>query len=189
MLSDNLESITKLYRAWRAGDTSAQEPLFNQIYPELQSRAPRFLRANRGTSARGLIHEAWIRLSLTSNLPEINDRTHLLNLICTIMHDVSVDWARRRWAVRRKAQLVPIDTKFDRADLKPNHIITPDRILALHQGLAVLGKDDPTAAHLLKFYYFTECSLQEVAEHFGLSKTTAARQIKVAIARLAKILG
>ena len=141
-------------------------------------------------TTRGLVNEAYLRLA--GNLPEIQDRQHLLSLITKKMREILVDWARQRHAARRDAEVSPLSSanlrKADAFGLKGEHGLTVVEILELDQGLARLAEKSLEWATLLEFRYFGGLTIEEAAAHLGLSRSAAHRSEVRAMAELAKLL-
>jgi RNA polymerase sigma factor (sigma-70 family) len=51
----------------------------------------------------------------------------------------------------------------------------PDDVLAIHEALELLGKQDPVKAELVQLRYFAGMSLEETADLLGISRATADR--------------
>ena len=178
----------------RAGDANAGEELSNLIYAELRRRAHDMIGGEKRdaiVTTRGLVNEAYLRLA--GNLPEIQDRQHLLSLVTKKMREILIDWARGRSAARRDADVSPLGSanlrKADAHQLKGKHGLTPAEILEIDQGLSRLAEKSPEWAALLELRYFGGLTIEEAAAHLGLSRSTAHRSEVRAMAELAKILG
>ena len=63
-------------------------------------------------------------------------------------------------------------------------VFKTDEVLAVHEALADLAQETPTAAELVKLRYFAGMSQQEAADCFGISRSTADRQWAYAKATL-----
>lgn len=177
----------------RGGDRAAEAELTELIYAKLCRRAHDMLGGEKRdaiVTTRGLVNEAYLRLA--GKLPEIQDRQHLLSLITKKMRLILVDWARHRRAARRDADVSPLGSenlrKADAYQQKGEHLLTAAEILDIDQGLARLAEQNPEWARLLEFRYFGGLTIEEAAEHLGLSRSAAHRSELRAKAELAKIL-
>jgi len=101
--SDEPRTVTRLLRAWSAGDAVASEKLLDLLYADLKVRARRCLRRERvghTLQPTALVHEAYLRLAGQARVAWRN-RSQFLALAAVMMRRVLVDHARGRAAGKR----------------------------------------------------------------------------------------
>jgi RNA polymerase sigma factor (TIGR02999 family) len=181
------QPITGLLRAAEAGDAGAAERLLAVVYEQLHQLA----RARMATLPPGqtlqptaLVHEAYLRLTDKSDVPW-ESRQHFFFAAARAMRDILVEQARRkagpaRGGGRRRREL-------DEACA----VVEPpaDNVLAVHEALEELEKQDPLKARIVLLRYFSGLTTAETAEALGLAERTLDRQWRFLRAWLLKRLG
>ena len=109
--------ITLLLEQMQHGDDAARAKLITLVYPQLKRLAAGRLRGERTDHTlqpTALVHEAFVRLSGTSNI-EWRNRAQFFGLVAEIMRNVLVDAARRRRTSKRGggARAVDLDDLDD----------------------------------------------------------------------------
>jgi len=97
--------VTRLLRAWSAGDKEALAGLLPLVYAELRQRARTFMRRERAghtLQPTALVHEAYMKLVDQKNI-SWKDRAHFFGVAARAMREVLVDHARRHAAEKRGA--------------------------------------------------------------------------------------
>lgn len=170
----------ELLDAWRAGDVSSRDELFEVVFVELRQISAALLRAERNASLStgDLVNEAVIRLLRIERI-EWADKAHFLALSARAMRRVLVDHARRKHSDKRQHERVTLITQV--------HGGGPERIELdkLDKALIRLQAIDPERAEIVELRYFGGLSLEEVAEVTGVSDSTVKRSWRVARAWLA----
>lgn len=166
-----MPEVTRLLNA-AAPAGAADEAVLQAVYEELRQMARgRMARERPGQTlqATELVHEAWLRLRGGA---QWNDRAHFFGAASEAMRRILIDRARRRLAQCRGggAAHQPVDD-LDLA--APGH---DEEMLAIHEALADLEKQDAQLAALVKLRYFTGLTLEESAEALGISAPTAKRR-------------
>jgi RNA polymerase sigma factor (TIGR02999 family) len=176
--------ITRLLRAWAAGDAAARDRLMPVVYDELRRRAARFLRRERPdhTLRSGeLVHETYLRL-LRQNAAWQN-RDQFFGVASSMMRRILVDHARARGARKRGGPL--------RVTLDESHAVAvpaePD-LLDLDAALSALAAFDERQARLVELRYFAGLGIEDAARVMGISVATANREWAIAKAWLYKRL-
>src|SRR5688572_32667954 len=105
--------FTQLLRAHAAGDETALDRLFPQVYDELRRRAGGRMRHERPDHTLGateLVHEAFFRLVMLDRI-DWRGRAHFLAIASQTMRNVLLDHAEARSAKKRGggARAVTID--------------------------------------------------------------------------------
>lgn len=151
------------------------DELLPLVYNELRRlAAARLARESRDYTLQptALVHEAWIRLG-SDHQPAWQNRAHFFAAAAEAMRRILIDAARRRQAVRHGGGLERVDV----AD-SALQIAAPGRdeeLLAVHEALDGLAKEDARKAELVKLRYFAGMTLEEAADALGVSVPTAKR--------------
>lgn len=163
-----------LLQAWRGGDITARDDLFQLLYAELRQISAALLRAERHTSLStgDLVNEAVLRL-VRLNQIEWADKSHFLALSARAMRRVLIDHARKKNANKRYHQKVTLVTRLEGAAQKMD-------VDLLEKSLIRLAVIDAQKAEIVELRYFGGMSLQEIAEVVGTSESTVKRQWRVA---------
>ena len=105
------DEITLLLEQMQHGDDAARVKLITLVYPQLKRLAAGRLRGERADHTlqpTALVHEAFVRLSGTSNI-EWRNRAQFFGLVAEIMRNVLVDAARRRRTSKRGSGARAVD--------------------------------------------------------------------------------
>jgi RNA polymerase sigma factor (TIGR02999 family) len=187
MPSESVQPVTELLRAAQAGDAGAGERLLAVVYEELHQLArARMAHLPPGQTLQptALVHEAYLRLADKSDVTW-ESRRHFFFAAARAMRDILVEQARRkagpvRGGSRRRQEL-------DEACA----VIEPPSadVLAVHEALEELEKQDPLKAQIVLLRYFSGLTTDETAEVLGLSASTLDRQWRYLRAWLLERLG
>jgi RNA polymerase sigma factor (TIGR02999 family) len=168
-------SIGYLIRTADTGDASAARTLFAGLYGELHSIAERELRRG-GTGltlgATTLLHEAYLNIVDREGL-EFADRAHFLAYASRAMRGLTIDYARRRQALKRGGEFHLTSSNGDEAAGDAPAAAAPLEELAL--ALDTLGEVDPLLAQLVDLRFFCGFTLVEIAQLRGVSERTVQR--------------
>jgi RNA polymerase sigma factor (TIGR02999 family) len=117
-----------------------------------------------------LVHEAWLRLT-GCNDQHFENRAHFFAAAAEAMRRILVEHTRRQQTLKRGGAAEHQD--YENTEL----VVTapPDELLAVHEALEVLEKQDPEAAELVKLRYFGGMSMEEAACAMGMAKRTAEK--------------
>ena len=181
--------VTKLLRAWGAGDVQASESLVRLVYAELRRQAQLALRhENEGHTLQptALVHEAWLRLGDQHDV-RWESRSQFFAIAAQMMRRVLLDHARARHALKRGGvgpQVSLGDGNFhgakSGAPAANTTPIDPLDIIALDEALARLAVLDPQKARLVELRYFAGLSIPETAAALGISTATVGREWAIA---------
>jgi RNA polymerase sigma factor (TIGR02999 family) len=187
MPSESSQSVTELLRAAQAGDAGAAERLMAVVYEQLHQLArARMAQLPPGQTLQptALVHEAYLRLTDKSDVAW-ESRQHFFSAAARAMRDILVEQARRkagpaRGGGRRRREL-------DEACA----VIEPlaEDVLAVHEALEELEKEDPVKAQIVLLRYFSGLTTAETAEVLGLAERTLDRKWRYIRARLLERLG
>jgi RNA polymerase sigma factor (TIGR02999 family) len=183
-----MTDATRILQALERGDPHAAEELLPLVYDELRQLAARQLAwENPGQTLDGtaLVHEAYLRLIGSNPDQHWNGRGHFFAAAAEAMRRILVENARRKSRLRHGGDRKRLP--MDRAQLADQ--ATDDRILAVHEALGDLAKEDATAAEVVKLRYFVGLSIEQTADALGISVSTANRTWRFARAWLKEQLG
>jgi RNA polymerase sigma factor (TIGR02999 family) len=166
-----MNDVTRVLNAIDQGDPAAGEKLLPLVYEELRKMAGQRMAAEMSghtLQATALVHEAWLRL-VGSEEQNWRNRAHFFGAAAEAMRRILVDHARRRQSQKRGGGA-------SREELNESSLVLaapPDELLAVHEALDTLAREDPSAAELVKLRYFVGMTMDEAAVAMNLSKRTA----------------
>jgi len=181
--------VTRLLRAWGAGDVQASESLVRLVYAELRRQAQLALRHEgdgHTLQPTALVHEAWLRLG-DQHDARWESRSQFFAIAAQMMRRVLLDHARARHALKRGGAGLQVslgDGNFLHARSAASAANTtptdPLDIIALDEALARLALLDPQKARLVELRYFAGLSIPETAAALGVSTATVGREWAIA---------
>jgi RNA polymerase sigma factor (TIGR02999 family) len=184
--------VTRLLRRWAAGDASALDSLWPQVYDELRRLARRQLANERGDHTlqrTALVNEAFIRLAGHASINWLN-REQFLSLAARIMRHVLVDYARQRNALRRGDGARPVSLSDTKASLEAEEVQASAfedddvDVVAIDEALLRLEKIDAPQSRIVELRYFGGLTLDETASVTGISVASVKREWALARAWL-----
>jgi len=149
------------------------EDLMKILYHELKILARGRMAAEKAGHTLGptaLVHEAWLRLEMSS--PETwRDRSQFFAAASEAMRRILVESARRKlaWKRGRGAESVPLEDLEIAADMDE------EKILAVHEALDQLAKEDPLKARIVTLRFFSGMEHQEIATLLEVNEKTVRR--------------
>jgi RNA polymerase sigma factor (TIGR02999 family) len=166
-----MSNVTRILSAIDAGDPHAAAQLLPLVYDELRKLAAGYM-ANEAPGhtldATALVHEAYLRL--VGEL-KFESRRHFLAAAALSMKRILVENARRKGRLKRGG-----GRQREAVDLDALAAGIPDEeLLALHDALERFAVHDPVKAQLVELRFFGGMPLPEIAEHLGISLSTAER--------------
>lgn len=171
---DAARNVTQLLRSAGDGDERAAAELLPLLYDELRRLArARLAHVPPGNTLQptALVHEAFLRL-VGSDGAGWNSRGHFFAAAAQAMRQILVDQARRKAAVRHGgAQKRAALDDGDAAICPPS-----DDVLAVHEELERLEREDPHKARIVALRYFGGLTMEETAEALGMSLSTLERE-------------
>jgi RNA polymerase sigma factor (TIGR02999 family) len=187
MSADRPNDVTAILQATQAGDREAAARLLPLVYEELRKLAQaRVARLPPGQTLQptALVHEAYLRLVGKADL-HLESRRHFFFAAARAMRDILVEHARgkgraRRGGGRRRVELDENTAVYDSP---------PEDILAVHEALGELEKQDPLKAQIVNLRYFAGMTAEEAAQALGMSESTLHRNWRFASAWLKSRLG
>lgn len=188
--------VTRLLKAWAAGDQSALDVLWPQIYQDLKQIARSQLareRHDHTLQRTALVNEAFMRLSGQRSVEWLN-RHQFLSLASKIMRRVLVDYARQRRAQRRGDYAERLSLSDTRAALEVEQAqastFGDDNVdlVAIDIALTKLEQIDAPQSQIVELRYFGGLTLEETADVAGVSLATVKREWAMARAWLKREL-
>jgi RNA polymerase sigma factor (TIGR02999 family) len=179
--------VTQFMRAAQAGDRDAAARLLPLVYGELRQLAhARMRRQSPGQTLQStaLVHEAYLRLVEKTDLP-LENRKHFFFAAARAMRDILVERARSKAGPKRGGGRQRVELTDGVAISEP----PPAEVLALHEALEELEKEDPLKAQIVNLRYFTGLHMNEIAEVLGITERTVYRHWRFTLAWLKSRLG
>src|SRR5437867_3126253 len=168
-----MNEVTRILNAIQDGDAKATSELLPLVYQELRKLAAHKMASEapgHTLQATALVHEAWLRL-VSSNQQSWQNRAHFFGAAAEAMRRILVEHARRKQSLKRGGGTEP-----EQLDESALVLTAPaDELLAVHEALDTLGREDPAAAELVKLRYFVGMTMEEAAAAMGLAPRTAER--------------
>jgi RNA polymerase sigma factor (TIGR02999 family) len=179
--------LTATLQAAQAGDKEAAARLLPLVYTELRKLAQnRMSRLPPGQTIQptALVHEAYLRLLGKEDL-RLESKRHFFFAAARAMRDILVELARSKAGPKRGGDRRRLDLPVALAADGP----AADELLAVHEALAELEKEDPLKAQIVNLRYFTGMSVAETAHVLGLSERSLHRHWRFTKAWLKNKLG
>lgn len=174
MTSRTSTKATRLLANVQKGDALAAEQLIEMVYGELRevaavqlSREP----AGHTLQPTALVNEAFVKL-IDQQHVDWQGRTHFLAIGAQAMRRILVDHARRKKRQKRGGERA-------RSSLDETLTVSrydPEDVLAVHEVLKELQELNPRQAEIVELRFFGGLTAAEVADHFGISKSTVDRE-------------
>jgi RNA polymerase sigma factor (TIGR02999 family) len=178
--------LSKLLRAWSAGDQRALNGLTPIVYDELRRLAHRYMERERPghtLQTTALVNEAYMRLVNYKRM-QWQDRAHFFAVSAQVMRRILVDYARSHNIKRgRGVQRVTLDEVA---------VVAGDRtddLVALDEALNELARLDPRKMQIIEMRFFGGLSAEETAEVLKVSPATVRRDWSIAKLWLYRELG
>jgi len=165
--------VTKVLQAAQGGDKEAVDRLLPLLYSELhrlaQARMAK-LRPGQTLQPTALINEAYLRLMAKKDL-HLENRKHFFFAAARAMRDILVERARAKAGPKRGGDRRRVELSEAIAFDEP----PAQEILALHEALAELERQDPLKSQIVQLRYFAGMQAAEVAQVLGISERTLNR--------------
>jgi RNA polymerase sigma factor (TIGR02999 family) len=166
-------NVTQLLVRWGTGDSEALNELIPIVYDELRKLASNSLRRRRGNltiQPTALVHEAYVKLADQTNTHWEN-RAQFFGLAAKLMHDIIVDEARKRFAIKRGGGQLRVSLSQADRFAKASEV----ELLELEDALKELANTNPQHARIVELRFFGGLTIEETAEVLGISHTTVER--------------
>ena len=172
-LSQPHPNVTKLLARWGTGDSEALNELIPIVYQELRKLAASSLRRGRvhvTIQPTALVHEAYIKLADHTETHWEN-RAQFFGLAAKLMHDIIVDEARKRFALKRGGGQLRVSLSQADRFAKTSEI----ELMELEDALNELAVTNPQHARIVELRFFGGLTIEETAEVLGISHATVER--------------
>jgi RNA polymerase sigma factor (TIGR02999 family) len=181
------DDVTAILHAAQAGNQEAAARLLPLVYDELRKLAQsRLAQLPPGQTLQptALVHETYLRLLGKQDL-QLESRRHFFFVAARAMRDILVEQARRKAGPRRGGGRQRVELQDNVAAVEP----PGEDVLAVHEALAELEKEDPLKAQIVDLRYFAGMSVEETAQVLGMSERTFHRHWRFIKAWLRSRLG
>jgi RNA polymerase sigma factor (TIGR02999 family) len=169
-----MSDVSRILSQIEQGDPQAAEKLLPLVYEELRKLAAVKLaqeKPGQTFQATALVHDAYIRLVDVDKAQHWDSRGHFFAAAAEAMRRILVDQARSKATNERGGDWERLD--IDAVDVAVQ--ANPEQLLAIDDALEKLGRDDPTAAAIVKLRYFGGLTVEQAAKARGIPVTTAYR--------------
>jgi len=169
--------ITQLLHHANNGEKKAYDKLFPLIYHELRDIAAIQLASERSDhtlSRTALVHEVYMKWLNQENF-DIKNRKHLLCIAASAMHQILIDYARKKLAAKRGngAHHVEIEESY-------MQIKEAEEFLLLEEACEELKSFDERLYRIVELRFFMGLSNSQISEIMEVSKSTIDRDWKKA---------
>ena len=176
--------LTRMLKAWSAGDASALDRLTPIVYAELHRLARRNLASERGghlLQPSALVNEAFVRLISGAPL-DWASRAQFFAVSARLMRQILIDFARAQTTSKRGNRSPHVDLS-DVKDLAGKGA-EPVDLIDLDAALVELSKLDVRQEQVVELRYFGGLENAEIAATLGISEPTVVRDWRLARAWL-----
>jgi RNA polymerase sigma factor (TIGR02999 family) len=169
-----MNDISRVLSAIEQGDSKAADQLLPLVYDELRKLAAQRLaqeKPGQTLQTTALVHEAYLRLVDVETAQQWNSRGHFFAAAAEAMRRILVESARRKGSRRRGGER-------QRCELRDDDRVTypiSDELLDLDEALSKLSVVDEQTAAVVKLRVFAGMTIDEAAQHLGISPRTAKR--------------
>jgi len=171
--------VTRLLKAWSAGDEQVLEELMPLVYRQLHQIAKRYMgreRSGHTLQTTALVNEAYLRLVDCAQV-DWHDRAHFFAISANLMRRILIDFARSRGYLKRggAAVHIPLDEVSSVGD-QPAGV----NLVALDDALNALAAVDQRKSRVVELKFFGGLSVEETAEVLHVSTDTVIRDWRLA---------
>jgi RNA polymerase sigma-70 factor (ECF subfamily) len=167
------DQITRLLKAWTAGDEEALAKLTPLVYGELHRAAQRYMARERSghlLQTTALVNEVYLRLVDCAQI-DWQDRAHFFAVSARLMRRILVDSSRER-DTRKRGRNIP-HISLDEA---PTLSKVPDpNLVALDDALTALAAIDERKSKTVELRFFGGLDIDETAAVLKVSPKTVTR--------------
>jgi RNA polymerase sigma factor (TIGR02999 family) len=169
-----MNDVTRILSAIERGEAQAAEQLLPLVYDELRRLAAQRLaqeKPGQTLQATALVHEAYLRLVDKDQARRWDSRGHFFAAAAEAMRRILVDNYRRKHRLKRGG-----DQERVEGEAAVDAIASPVHdLVALDDALGALGRQDSTAAQIVKLKYFAGLSIPEISDMLGIAPRTVDR--------------
>jgi RNA polymerase sigma factor (TIGR02999 family) len=187
-----MSDLSHILAAAEKGDRLASEQLLPLVYNELRKLAVQKMaqeKPGQTLQATALVHEAYLRLVGGETPQKWDGRGHFFAAAAEAMRRILVEQARRKKRIKHGGEWrrAGADEVNRVADHEFNLAIADEEeVLKVNAALDRLAAIDAQAAEVVKLYFFTGLTIEDVARVLDISDRTAYRNWAFARAWLAK---
>jgi RNA polymerase sigma factor (TIGR02999 family) len=178
MESPSSHEVTRLLKAWSAGDEQALEKLTPLVYRQLHQIAQRYMggeRSGHTLQTTALVNEAYLRLVDCEHV-NWQDRAHFFAISANLMRRILIDFARSRGYLKRGGAVAHIALEE-----APSLCNEPNlNLVALDDALKALAAVDERKSKVVELKFFGGLSVEETAEVLRVSSDTVIRDWRLA---------
>jgi len=165
--------ITELLQRLDNDGTEVYNKLFPLIYKELKDIASIQIASERNDltlNRTDLVHEVYMKWLFQEDL-ECNSKKHLMRLASKAMHQILVDYARKKLATKRGNGALKVELNEETLDINE-----AEEFLELNDACNELRKIDERLYEIVELKYFSGLSVEQVAESLDISTSTVNRE-------------
>lgn len=146
------------------------EQMIETVYDTLRTIAhrERLRNPSHTLNTTVLVHEAWLKLGGPAQ--QWNNNHHCLGTYAMAIRQVLVDYVRSNMALKR----TPTEA-YQQFQIEALGEQTAEDLLTVDQALNRLERLEARLARIVELRFFVGLTVDEIAEHLGLSKRTIAR--------------
>lgn len=174
-------NVTSLLQQLEREGTDAYNKLFPLVYNELKDIASIQIASERNDltlNRTDLVHEVYMKWLQQEEL-DCNNKKHLMRLASRAMHQILVDYARKKLAAKRGNGAIKVELDEERL-----HVQEAEEFLELHNACKQLRDIDERLYDIVELKYFSGLSVSQVADTLDISTSTVNRDWKKAKALL-----
>jgi RNA polymerase sigma factor (TIGR02999 family) len=172
------DEVTRLLKAWTAGDERALEKLTPMVYDQLHRVAQRCMAGERPghtLQTTALVNEVYLRL-VDCGKVNWQDRAHFFAVSAQLMRRILIDFARSRGYQKRGSGLAQMSL-----DEAATVCSEPDpNLVELDDALKSLAEVDARKSKVVELKFFAGLSTDETAEALSVSAETVVRDWRLA---------
>ena len=181
MLRGMSAPLTTLLNSALAGDASAAERAWTEVYAEVRSITGNAIARERGVLAEdgdlhptALVNEIFLRIG--RNPPRAWDsRRHFFGAVSQACEQVLVDLARARNTLKRGSGKQPVPLTFVAGELAKTETARTAAEIGLPAALDALAREYPRAAEVARLRYMLGFPTAETARILGVSESTVEK--------------
>jgi RNA polymerase sigma factor (TIGR02999 family) len=165
----SIAEVTPGERQRLAWDWKEDELFLQQLREDLRRQAIVRIRSGiRSISVSSLVQESLIKLLASKRLRHPEDRSYLYAMAARVMRHVIVDHVRAQQALKRRRNPTTANLDALSGVVESNHI----DILAIHEALEKLSSHQPRQALVVEMKFFAGSTMDEIADHLDLGRST-----------------
>jgi RNA polymerase sigma factor (TIGR02999 family) len=183
-----MSDVTRLLSAIEQGDPKAAEQLLPLVYKELRKLAAKKMareKPGQTLQATALVHDAYLRLVDREKVQRWESKGHFFAAAAEAMRRILINRARDKQSLKRGGGWKRVD--LNRVAVADD--ASEEELLAIHEALDRLARENPTCSELVKLRFFAGLTLADAAAALGLARRTADRYWTYARAWLYDELG